>query len=81
MAGFFGKMPKPFTGSYHPSVYAKYARGGVTVTRLGPGFAYTRPKLADGGAPSEDYARGGNVAQQEADRYLRQNIGGGWNQS
>jgi len=75
--GFFGRL-KPLTHaqSYH------YARGGTALGTLGKSFAYKRPRLADGGhaddsSPFGEYARGGNVSQELADQYLRQEIGGG----
>jgi hypothetical protein len=49
---FFGVHGQPFSGAYHPSVYRKYSRGGGPAGggyRLGNAFAYTRPKLSDGG--------------------------------
>jgi hypothetical protein len=45
-AGFFGPL-KPFTGTYHPSVYAR--GGGAALGTLGKAFAYKRPQLAQGG--------------------------------
>jgi hypothetical protein len=51
-AGFFGPL-ETFRGKYHPSVYAKYSRGGGYqngVGTLGKAFAYTRPKFSGGGA-------------------------------
>jgi len=57
-AGFFGPL-KPYTGPYHPSVYKR--GGGMAAGTLGKAFAYKRPQLANGGMPTEDYARGGNV--------------------
>src|SRR5690349_3580109 len=49
--GYFGALT-PYTGAYHPSVYAKYSRGGGSenATRtLGKAFAYKRPHFAQGG--------------------------------
>jgi hypothetical protein len=54
-AGFFGPLAA-YQGSYHPSVYAKYSRGGGSqnaVGTLGKAFAYKRPQLADGGGIDE----------------------------
>ena len=49
--GYFGPLAS-FNGHYHPSVYAKYSRGGGSENAtgtLGKSFAYKRPKLAQGG--------------------------------
>ena len=53
---FFGVTGKPYTGAYHPSVYAKYSRGGGSenaVGTLGKAFAYNRPVFSDGGAADD----------------------------
>jgi hypothetical protein len=50
--GFFGAM-QPYSGSYHPSVYRKYSRGGGPAGggyKLGNAFAYKRPAFDDGEA-------------------------------
>jgi hypothetical protein len=58
--GFFGKLPKPYTGSYHPSVYAR--GGGAALGTLGKAFAYKKPQLANGGnIDPATFAQGGNV--------------------
>ena len=50
-----------------------YARGGNAFVNF---WNATKKIRRRGGKAVEDYARGGNVSQQLADRYLRQNIGG-----
>jgi len=53
--GYFGPLAS-FNGHYHPSVYAKYSRGGGSENAtgtLGKSFAYKRPKLAQGGNVTE----------------------------
>ena len=64
--GYFGALT-PYTGPYHPSVYAKYARGGRMPNedyargggpagggyRLGNAFAYKRPAFSDGGGAEQ----------------------------
>src|SRR5262249_32649786 len=57
MSGFFGKMPKPYTGSYHPSVYQRYGRGGSArngIGTLGQAWAYKGPMFSDGGTADDN---------------------------
>jgi hypothetical protein len=67
MSGSFGKMPKPYTGAYHPSVYAKYSRGGGTALgTLGKAFAYKRSAFDAGGAADDSGPYGDPIQQIDA---------------
>jgi hypothetical protein len=65
--GFFGALT-PHTGAYHPSVYAKYSRGGgAGWGTLGRAFAYKRPtQLSDGGAADDNGPYGDPIDQIDA---------------
>ena len=56
MSDFFGKL-KPYSGAYHPSVYAKYSRGGDASRNgtgtLGAAWAYKRPQFDSGGVAND----------------------------
>src|SRR5262249_25404270 len=77
MSGFFGKL-KPYSGAYHPSVYAKYSRGGGArngIGTLGAARASKRPMFSDGGTaddsdPTDDQIA--EIAQATAPQQQRQ---------